>query len=151
MKGKLTASSLRSIPDPPTDDGAAAGDTSLTDDPGFEADDTAPSCTREDLPSLADEALGALPQDEHPSTPGEAVESEDDLFREIPTVSNRANPTLESADNDFSPANEPHTGVGAYRLVRPATSDRIDVHQPTAGARTQSNRVIIGISRKSKA
>lgn len=140
MKSKVATSNS-----PPASNPDASDEIAL-EDFGFDLDDTAPSSTREDLPSLADEAQGAQPAE--PMSQGPDMESDDDPFHEIPTVSNRVNPTAEIENNDFAPTNEPHTGVGAYRLVRPATSDRIEPQQPTPGQKTQGNRVVIGIARK---
>ena len=74
----------------------------------------------------------------------------EDVFSEIPTVANRANPTL-------SPSQPSETdkdggqglgGAGAYRMVRPAISDRIGVPSPAGADRTAGNRVVIGVARK---
>jgi hypothetical protein len=143
VKSKVATSNGPPASNPDADDEIAIEDF------GFDLDDTAPSSTREDLPSLANDAQGAHPAEPMPHGP--EMESDDDPFREIPTVSNRANPTAEIESNDFAPANEPHTGVGAYRLVRPATSDRIEPQQqqqPAPGQKTQGNRVVIGVARK---
>jgi len=77
---------------------------------------------------------------------------EEDVFSEIPTVANRANPTGSSSEIDKE-AGQGLAGPGAYRMVRPATSDRMEVPAPAARQRPAAgrvaNRVIIGVARKS--
>jgi len=71
---------------------------------------------------------------------------EDDVFSEVPTEANRANPMI--APNAMAPeAGQGLAGAGAYRMVRPAISDRIEIPAPAAPERP-ANRVIIGIARK---
>ncbi len=85
-----------------------------------------------------------------------ALAEDDDAFSEIPTVANRANPTTQASEpaSENDQANgQGLTGAGAYRMVRPATSDRIDVPAPATHERPATdraiNRVIIGVARKS--
>jgi hypothetical protein len=77
-------------------------------------------------------------------------EDEDDAFSDVPTEANRANPMVAPHAIDAE-AGQGLAGVGAYRMVRPATSDRVEV--PAAperpAAKPKANRVIIGVARKS--
>ena len=76
---------------------------------------------------------------------------DEDEFDEVPTISNRANPTSEAGKavkGDNSPQGTP-SGAGSYRLVRPAISDQIAVSSPAGAERPSGNRVVIGIARKS--
>lgn len=67
-----------------------------------------------------------------------------DEFSEVPTVANRTNPTV-TAD-ERSPASR--VAAGAYRMVRPATSDTITAPLPPKIGRKTSRGVIIGVARK---
>jgi hypothetical protein len=75
-------------------------------------------------------------------------QDEEDVFGEIPTVANRANPTVSPEEIDKEEG-QGLAGAGAYRMVRPATSDRIAVPAPAAPERPSTNRVVIGVARKS--
>lgn len=81
-----------------------------------------------------------------------ALSEEDDAFSDTPTVANRANPTTPPSEIDKA-SGQGLTGAGAYRMVRPDTSDRIDVPAPSTPERPAAdralNRVIIGVARKS--
>ena len=86
-------------------------------------------------------ALGNEPEDD---------ESED-AFKEIPTVANRAKPTggsPEGGDAGAPPA--PAEGAGAYRILRPMTSDIIDPPTPTKVDASASKRMVLGPARKPK-
>jgi hypothetical protein len=72
---------------------------------------------------------------------------EEEVFSDVPTEANRANPMVAPSSVDAA-AGQGLAGAGAYRMVRPATSDRIEVPTPAAPERP-ANRVIIGIARKS--
>jgi hypothetical protein len=85
-----------------------------------------------------------------------ALSEDEDAFNDTPTVSNRPNPTTQPSEPPSEPekvSDQGLTGAGAYRMVRPATSDRIDVPAPAAPGRPAAdramNRVIIGVARKS--
>ena len=75
------------------------------------------------------------------------AQDEDDVFSEVPTEANRANPMAGPHSIDTK-AGQGLAGAGAYRMVRPAISDRVEVPAPAAPERP-ANRVIIGIARKS--
>lgn len=107
---------------------------------------------REDETALAEQAKAQQMKTAETSTELAGVaaalgQDEEDVFSEVPTEANRANPLV--APNSISPqAGQGLAGAGAYRMVRPATSDRIEVPAPAAPERP-TNRVIIGIARKS--
>jgi hypothetical protein len=70
-------------------------------------------------------------------------------FGDEPTVSNLRNlaaPAV-SGDSDNGPFPTP---TGAYRLVRPATSDRLDrgAPSPSAADKNRKKRTIIGVTRR---
>jgi hypothetical protein len=73
----------------------------------------------------------------------------DDEFGDEPTVSNLRHPALRAAnaDGDDEPSRTP---TGAYRMLRPATSDRLNPNDPapSAAAQPPKKRTIIGITRK---
>jgi hypothetical protein len=71
---------------------------------------------------------------------------DEDAFDNTPTVANRANPTV-SPSKIGNQEGQGLAGAGAYRMVRPATSDRIEPAAPAK--RPSGNRVIIGVARKS--
>jgi hypothetical protein len=72
-----------------------------------------------------------------------------DEFGDEPTKSNLRNPAdqIAGGDSDNEPA---RTQTGAYRLVRPATSDRLDpsVSSLPIPAKTAKKRAIIGVTRR---
>jgi hypothetical protein len=77
---------------------------------------------------------------------------DDDEFGDEPTVSNLSNlrnPAAQpvSRDSENDPARTP---TGAYRLVRPATSDRLDLADPSPSvpAKTAKKRTIIGVTHR---
>jgi hypothetical protein len=83
--------------------------------------------------------------------PVAAVPAGDDEFSDVPTESNRANPLSAPSDPGKETAQEKGQGLagaGSYRLVRPATSDRIDVHPTPSPDRPTPHRVVIGVARK---
>jgi hypothetical protein len=75
------------------------------------------------------------------------AQDEDDVFSEVPTEANRASPMAGPHSIDTK-AGQGLAGAGAYRMLRPAISDRVEIPAPTAPERP-ANRVIIGIARKS--
>lgn len=78
-----------------------------------------------------------------------ALAEDDDVFSDIPTVSNRANPAASPSEIDKD-SGQGLAGAGSYRMVRPATSDRVAIPDPpSAPKRPSGNRVIIGVARKS--
>jgi len=72
-----------------------------------------------------------------------------DEFRDEPTVSNRCSPAAQPARGD-SEKDPTRTPTGAYRLVRPATSDRLDRDEPPppVTANNSKKRAIIGVTRR---
>ena len=88
------------------------------------------------------------PPREHP----QALAQDEDVFGDVPTVANRANPTVSPSEPSAMDKQEDQgaAGAGAYRLVRPATSDRIAVPAPPTPERPSVNRVVIGVARKSR-
>jgi hypothetical protein len=77
-----------------------------------------------------------------------ALCQDEDAFRDVPTVANRANPTVPPSEVDTGEGLG-LAGAGAYRLVRPATSDRVTVPTPAPPDRPSANRIVIGVTRKS--
>jgi hypothetical protein len=71
---------------------------------------------------------------------------DEDAFSNTPTIANRANPTGSPSKIDKQEG-QGLAGAGAYRMLRPATSDRIELAAPAK--RPSGNRVIIGVARKS--
>lgn len=88
-----------------------------------------------EFPAVSDEAAG---------------EEDEDVFKEIPTVANRANATVgpSSGGAGASPLEGQHDGAGSYRLVRPTTSDVIDPPAAAKGDATAARRLVIGTARK---
>jgi len=78
------------------------------------------------------------------------VEEDEDVFKEIPTVANRANPTADpgSAEASESSTEGKHEGAGTYRILRPTTSDVIETPAPTKVDPSAARRVVIGAARK---
>ena len=72
---------------------------------------------------------------------------DEDAFGDVPTVGNGANPAALPTEAD-SGQSQGLSGAGAYRMVRPATSDRIAVPTPAPAERPNGNRVVIGVARK---
>ena len=81
-----------------------------------------------------------------------ALTQDEDAFSEVPTVANRANPTVSPSEQSETDKDggQGLGGAGAYRMLHPATSDRIAVPSPTGADRPAANRVIIGVARKSQ-
>jgi hypothetical protein len=75
------------------------------------------------------------------------TDGEEDAFSDVPTVSNRANPTVSPNEIDKE-AGQGLAGAGSYRMLRPATSDHLENPAPATPERP-AKRVIIGIARKS--
>jgi hypothetical protein len=69
--------------------------------------------------------------------------AEDDTFDEVPTVANRRRPTLPKVE---LPPAEKTPGIGAYRMLHPATSD--DLTPRPATKLKPGARVVIGVTRK---
>jgi hypothetical protein len=79
----------------------------------------------------------------------ETVEDED-VFKEIPTVANRAKPAaVGGAEDQSTPslANQ-HEAAGTYRIVHPTTSDFIDSPGAAKVDENAARRVILGPARK---
>ena len=103
-------------------------------------------------PALAEQQKAQLRKTAETSTELASVaaalaQDEEDAFSDVPTEANRANPMV-APQSMGAAADQGLAGAGAYRLVRPATSDRIEIPAPAAPERP-ANRVIIGIARKS--
>ena len=98
-------------------------------------------------PQAAGPAVIAEISAELPGVATELAGDDEDAFCEIPTVANRANPTVSPSEIDKE-AGQGLAGAGAYRMVRPATPDRIESPARAAPERP-ANRMIIGIARKS--
>jgi hypothetical protein len=101
----------------------------------------------------AQEPSGGEPAADINAEPASSVEDlaqDEDSFSDTPTVANRANPTASPSEIDKQQGHG-LAGAGAYRMVRPAVSDRIEppAPPPTAAKRPSGNRVIIGVARKS--
>jgi hypothetical protein len=79
-----------------------------------------------------------------------AVEDDEDVFKEIPTVANRSNPTADpgGAEAGESLTEGKHDGAGTYRILRPTTSDVIETPAPTKVDPSAARRVVIGAARK---
>ena len=87
-----------------------------------------------------------------PVDQSDEMAEDDDEFGDEPTVSNLSNlhsPAAQpvSRDSENDPARTP---TGAYRLVRPTTSDRLDLADPppSAPAKTAKKRTIIGVTHR---
>jgi hypothetical protein len=78
----------------------------------------------------------------------DSAQDGDSFDDEVPTVGNRANPTTTSAVADDAKAADRTPGIGAYRLVRPSTSDTLPPPLPSKPAGVSSARVVIGVARK---
>jgi|GEM_PF-5015532 len=78
------------------------------------------------------------------------VEEDEDVFKEIPTVANRANPTAEPGSEGAAESSTEgkHDGAGTYRILRPTTSDVIETPAPTKVDPSAARRVVIGAARK---
>ena len=79
-----------------------------------------------------------------------APTQEEEDFEEIPTISNRVNPTTSpgEAEEEVASSREILAGAGAYRIVRPDTSDNLAAQSVVGAARPPGKRAIIGIARK---
>jgi hypothetical protein len=79
------------------------------------------------------------------ATASPSPDEEDDSFDDVPTVANRPKPALPDAGADAPPA-ERTPGIGAYRIVRPDTSDTLD--PPETNKPQKGSRIVIGVARK---
>ena len=78
-----------------------------------------------------------------------AALADDDEFSDVPTLANHSIPEAAPSARDIAQDNgQDIAGAGAYRMVRPATSDRIDVHPTPSPDRPTPRRVVIGVTRK---
>ena len=78
-----------------------------------------------------------------------AALADDDEFSDVPTVANHSIPEAAPSAKDIVQDNgQDLAGAGAYRMVRPATSDRIDVHPTPSPDRPTPRRLVIGVTRK---
>jgi hypothetical protein len=84
-----------------------------------------------------------------PADPSTGTAEPDNEFGDEPTVSNVRNPAAQAGigDSDDEPSRTP---TGAYRLVRPATSDRLNPGDSALSVADKplKKRTIIGITRK---
>ena len=80
------------------------------------------------------------------------TDAEADVFNEIPTVANHANPTAARATvgSETTPPPASPEGAGSYRILRPTTSDCIDKPAPTKIDPSTSKGVITGAARKTR-
>lgn len=69
-----------------------------------------------------------------------------DEFSDAPTVSSRRNPAAQAVSGDSD--SSARTQTGAYRLIRPATSDHLDLDKPLPAAKTIKKRTVIGVTRR---
>jgi hypothetical protein len=116
-----------------------------------------------DVPSGAKKAPAAqVTTAEYPAV-GEEVDAElepedleaaeddaEDVFKEIPTEANRPNPMAGPAPigpDGAAPAAPPE-GAGAYRLLRPTTSDVLDTPAPAKPETGRNKGLVIGSARK---
>jgi len=76
-----------------------------------------------------------------------ALARDEDTFSEVPTVANRANPTISPSEIDLE-AGQGLARAGSYRMVRPATSDRVAIPSPAGAGRPPASRLIIPMPRK---
>jgi hypothetical protein len=96
-------------------------------------------------PDLASKAAG-----EESSAAEQPSGEDEDVFKEIPTVANRANPTTAPSNGNAAPSSQPdsHESVGTYRIVHPATSDSIAPPATTKSDSGTGKRMILGSARK---
>jgi hypothetical protein len=75
---------------------------------------------------------------------------DEDVFEEIPTVANQANPTSTAGagGETASSTSAPSEGAGAYRIVCPTTSDLVDAPAAPKIDPSTSRRLIIGSAGK---
>jgi hypothetical protein len=99
------------------------------------------------MPAAAKENVTA----EFPAAGDEPEDAEsEDVFKEIPTVANRANPTggvIAAGDNASSVVGQ-REDAGTYRILRPTTSDFVDTPAATKNDPNAAKRLIIGPARK---
>ena len=99
------------------------------------------------MPAAAKENVTA----EFPAAGDEPEDAEsEDVFKEIPTVANRANPTSGVIPPIDSPSSDlgQREGAGTYRILRPTTSDFVDTSAATKNDPNAAKRLIIGPARK---
>jgi hypothetical protein len=77
----------------------------------------------------------------------EEMAEDADEFSDAPTVSSRHNPAVSPVSRD-SESRAARTQTGAYRLIRPATSDHLDLADPLSAAKTVKKRTVIGVTRR---
>ncbi len=83
-------------------------------------------------------------------TDGGSEADDEDVFKEIPTVANQANPTLGAGSaTDRAPSlSGQYESAGTYRIVHPSTSDCVDPPAATKLDTGASMRLVIGPPRK---
>jgi hypothetical protein len=97
-------------------------------------------------PAAAKEAVTG----EIPLTEGEPEPDDEDVFKEIPTVANQANPTFVagSAPDRAPSLSGQHESAGTYRIVHPTTSDVVNPPAATKLDTGAGKRLVIGPPRK---
>jgi hypothetical protein len=79
---------------------------------------------------------------------GEAAEMAEDAdeFSDVPTLASRRDPAAQALSGEGDSGSR--TQTGAYRLIRPATSDHLDLDGPLPAAKTAKKRTVIGVTRR---
>ena len=75
---------------------------------------------------------------------------DEDVFKEVPTVANQANPTVGTLADGAPSLSGQHESAGTYRIVHPTTSDLIEPPAATKVDTGASKRLLIGPPRKSR-
>jgi hypothetical protein len=86
---------------------------------------------------------------EYPAV-GDEEEETEDVFKEIPTVANRANPTAVAPAGDSAAQPGPPEGAGAYRILHPATSDVVETPATARAEAAPAKRMVLSPARKPK-
>lgn len=74
----------------------------------------------------------------------------EDVWKEIPTVSNRVEPSPSSDGGDTSTPGGPSESAGTYRILRPTISDVVDTPAPAKDDAHSPKRTVIGSALKPK-
>ncbi|MBN2573664.1 MAG: hypothetical protein JXP73_03800 [Deltaproteobacteria bacterium] len=100
-------------------------------------------------PRASSPRKGAITE-ELPAVGEPDVEESEDLWKEIPTVSNRTGLSSSAGGGDTSTPAGPPEGAGTYRLLRPTISDVLE--NPTAAKddALSPKRTVVGSARKPK-
>ena len=93
---------------------------------------------------------GAITE-EFPAGDEPDADEDEDPFKEIPTVANRARPAGATGnDKEASSPADPHASAGTYRIVHPTTSDVIAAPATPKGDASPSKGMVLGPARKPK-